>query len=221
MPRTPNTECIICAKPLYRRPGEMARVRYAACMSCRGKAQSVIGVTEAQKAGLALGSRKGFNGRIDYRHRDESKLKTSRKNKAFWAANPDKAKERGAKNRDEHHYKWKGGVARLNTSIRQMHEYRVWARTVCERDGCCVRCGSDERLEAHHTRSFAKMLEDCGVKNRADARRNAVTIFDPNIGKTLCVPCHDAEHGGKPRADRRTNIRKDATEVASFVRESI
>ena len=180
----------------------MTRVRYAACMSCRGKAQSVAGVTEAQRAGLAIGrgKGKGANRRAGYKHREESKQITSKKNRAFWAANPDKAKERGAKNRAENAYNWKGGVSRLNTSIRLMHEYRVWARTVRERDGCCVKCGSTKRLEAHHTRPLAKMLEHCGVRNREDARRHAVIIFDPNIGQTLCVPCHDKEHGRKPRA---------------------
>ena len=54
--RTPNAACIICAKPLYRRPYELAKVRYAACMDHRAKAQSVVGVTDAQRKGLALGS---------------------------------------------------------------------------------------------------------------------------------------------------------------------
>ena len=32
--RTPNTQCLICGKPLYRRPYEMAKVRFAACVRC-------------------------------------------------------------------------------------------------------------------------------------------------------------------------------------------
>lgn len=45
--RTPNTQCLLCAKPLYRRPYEMAKVRYAACMACRSEAQKVSGIPRA------------------------------------------------------------------------------------------------------------------------------------------------------------------------------
>lgn len=173
----------------------MTKSRYAACMSCRGKAQSVVGVTDAQKAGLALGTRKGFNGRTGYKHREESKRKVSAANRKFWAANPDKAKERGAKNRAEKAYNWKGGIAKLAVSIRAMHEMRKWQESIKTRDGHCVRCGSTSNLEAHHIRSFADLLRDCAIKSRDDARRHAVILFDLSIGETLCIPCHYAEHG--------------------------
>lgn len=217
MSRTPNTECVLCAKPLYRRPFERAKVRYVACMSCRGKAQSVAGVTEAQRAGLALGSRKGFNGRTGYKHREESKRKVSAANRAYWSANPDKAKARGLKTRGPLAYNWKGGITRLNTDIRSMREYVNWSKGVRNRDGRCLRCGSTEKLEAHHTREFAHVLRDCGVKNRDDARRNAVILFDLNIGETLCRSCHYAEHGRKPRANRRDHVSTDAGALASVL----
>lgn len=175
----------------------MARVRYAACMSCRGKAQSFVGVTDAQSVGLnaGRGKGKGANRRTGYKHREESKRKTSAANRKFWAANPDKAVARGAKNRAEKAYNWKGGIAKLAVSIRAMHEMRKWQESVKARDGRCVRCGSTSNLEAHHVRSFADLLRDCAIKSRDDARRHAVILFDLSIGETLCIPCHYAEHG--------------------------
>lgn len=188
-------------------------------MSCRGRAQSATGITEAQQAGLVRGRAKGTNNRIGYKHREESKRITSRKNKAFWAANPDKALARAAGNRGAGAYNWKGGVSRLNTSIRQMNEYINWSKAVRARDGRCLKCGSTELLEAHHTREFAHVLRDCGVKNREDARRHAVILFDLNIGKTLCRPCHSAEHGKTPSANRRTDLQSDAAALAGVACE--
>lgn len=193
---------MLCGKALYRRPRDKKRFRYAACFSCRGKAQSVAGVTEAQRAGLALGSKKGTNYRRGYHHREESKQKVSAANRAYWAAHPKEAKARGAKNRGENAYNWKGGVTYLNKSIRQMPEYRKWSKGVRERDKCCVRCTSTEYLEAHHTRNFASLLVACGIKNRDDARANGHILFDINMGEALCRSCHYAEHGRKPRAKR-------------------
>ena len=37
--RTPNTECVVCGKALYRRPFELARIRYAACLPHREQAK--------------------------------------------------------------------------------------------------------------------------------------------------------------------------------------
>lgn len=193
--RTPNTKCLLCAKPLYRRPYELAKVRYAACMACRSDAQKVAGITKAQRAGLSLGSIKGTNHRTGYSHREESKRKVAARNRAFWAANPDKAMERGAKLRGPVHYAWKGGITRLNQAIRQMTENRKWMDAVKERDRCCLRCGSTAHLESHHRRSLAEIMADLAIKSRDDARKHAAVLWDLANGETLCEPCHYQEHG--------------------------
>ena len=154
--RTPNTQCFLCNKPLYRRPYELKKTRYAACMACRGKAQTVAGVTDKQHDGLRKGRVKGTNHRTGYKHREESKQQVSVSNKQFWANNPDKLAERGTKTRGQKHYRWKGGISRLNISIRQMTENRKWIDAVKERDGRCVECGSTHNLESHHRVSLAK-----------------------------------------------------------------
>ena len=182
----------MCGKPLYRRPNEMARARYAACMAHRAAAQSVIGVTDAQRRGLSLGSQKGTNHRIGYKHREESKQRVAAANQAYWAANPDRAKARARRGETAHN--WKGGISRLNASIRQMHENRKWMDAVKERDGACLRCGSKVDLEAHHKNELATLIEKHDIKNRDDARA-CVDLWDANNGETLCQKCHFAEHG--------------------------
>lgn len=196
--RTPNTECLLCSKPLYRRPYELAKVRYAACMACRSEAQKVAGITVAQRAGLRLGQPKGHKRRLGYKHRDESKQKTSAKNKAFWAANPAKAIERAC--RAERHYLWRGGITQLNQSIRQMVENRKWMDAVKARDGKCVRCGSVNDLESHHKKSLAEIIASCDIRSRDDARRFGSVVWDLNNGETLCRSCHFLEHDRKVAA---------------------
>lgn len=170
----------------------MVRTRYAACMMHRALAQSVIGVTEAQRRGLALGRPKGTNHRAGYKHREDSKLKTSAANRAFWAANPDIAKARA--HRGAAAYNWKGGITQLNKSVRQMRENRKWMDAVKARDGGCVRCGSTAGLEAHHKIELADLIERHGIRNRDDARACA-ELWDIENGETLCQKCHFAEHG--------------------------
>ncbi len=195
--RTPNTACLICAKPLYRRPGDMARTRFAACMAHRAEAQKVAGITDKQIAGLSQGRRKGTNWRTGYKHREDSKQKVSASNRHFWANNPDKAMERGAKTRAENHYKWKGGITKLNKAVRQMTQNRRWMDAVKSRDGQCIRCGSTEKLEAHHIRPLATIITDHVIRSVDDARKHAAVLWNLNNGETLCEPCHYAEHGRK------------------------
>lgn len=200
--RTPNTSCLLCGQPLYRRPSDTARARYAACMGCRSEAQKVAGVTQAQRAGLSIGAVKGTNHRAGYTHRQESKAKASAAHKAWCAANPDKVAARGEKTRAESHYKWNEGSSRLNSSIRSMTENRRWMDAVKARDGRCLRCGSVERLESHHRKPLARLIGDLGIRNRDDARAWATVLWDLSNGETLCGTCHYAEHGRARRADR-------------------
>lgn len=199
--RTPNAACIVCATPLYRRPAELARVRHVACMAHRGQAQAISGVTPAQRAGLALGSVKGTNHRAGYTHRPESKAKASASHRAYCQANPEAIAARGAKTRGAAHYRWKGGTARLNASIRRMTENRRWMDAVKARDGACLRCGSARCLESHHRIGLAELIERLGIRSRDDARAHAAALWDLDNGETLCRRCHYAEHGRSGYAD--------------------
>lgn len=188
--RTPNAECIICHKPLYRRPSEQSR--YAACMAHRAEAQVLAGITDAQQRGLALGRTGNHrNGRLDT---DETRAKRSVSVAAFWARHPDLAIARGAKTRGPLHRLWKGGISRFNKSIRQMREHRKWTDAVKARDEACARCGAADRLEAHHITPLSTLLERFAIATRDDARA-CPALWDIANGLTLCVPCHYDEHG--------------------------
>lgn len=193
--RTPNASCVICAAPLYRRPGDQAKARFAACMAHRAEAQSLAGLTAAQADGLSQGRQKGTNHRSGYRHSDETRATVAASNRAYWAANPEKAQARGALSQGENHYQWKGGISRLNISIRQMTENRRWMEAVKARDCRCVRCGSQSDLEAHHKTELADLIASLGIASREDARRHAEALWDLDNGETLCRPCHYAHHG--------------------------
>lgn len=193
--RTPNCKCLICSKPLYRRPSDLAKVRHVACMEHRAEAQKVSGITSAQKSGLNQGRRKGTNNRTGFRHSAESREKTSAAHKAWCAENPDKVVARSAKTRGESHYRWNGGSSKLATSIRQMTEHRKWMDSVKERDGYkCVGCGSTEKLESHHKRLFSELLQEQQITNREEAR-NCKELWDINNGVTLCQKHHYETHG--------------------------
>jgi hypothetical protein len=122
-------------------------------------------------------------------------------NRRFWAANPEKAVERGTKIRAEKSPLWKGGVAKLNESIRRMFENRKWMDAVKARDGKCTRCGSTDDLESHHLIGLAKLIADLGIKSRDEARAHAERLWDLSNGTTLCQPCHYEEHGRRRHAD--------------------
>jgi hypothetical protein len=203
--RTPNTSCLLCAKPLYRRPFEMAKTRYAACMECRSEAQKVAGITAAQHLALGLARKKGFNYRDGHKDSPETKAKRSATLKQVHADNPLIAIERGKKTRGANNYNWKGGASKLNVSIRQMHENRKWMDAVKARDGACVRCGSKDRLESHHKVDLADLLVRYGIKDR-DGARACDALWDLSNGETLCEQCHYAEHGRTGAPSRRARV---------------
>jgi hypothetical protein len=208
--RTPNSQCLVCAKPLYRRPNELAKVRHVACMAHRSEAQKISGVTDAQKAGLSLGRVKGDNRRTGCKQSETMKRKSAEANRRYWSEHPEKCAARGEKVRGENNWQWKGGASRLNTAVRQLNENRKWIDAVKERDGGkCVRCGSSEEIESHHITELVVLIETYQVKTRDEAR-TVPAFWDLSNGETLCQRCHYAEHGRTYRADNRDNIQEAA-----------
>lgn len=192
--RTPNCKCVICGKPLYRRPSELAKVRWVACLEHRDEAKRLFGVTETQKNALGLGREKGTNHLNGIPKSEESNKKRSISIKQKLEQFPEIAIERGKKIRGENHYRWNGGSSRLNVSIRRMNENRKWMDAIKARGKACVRCGSTENLESHHIVPLAELIEKFGIKNREDAR-NCDALWDLTNGITLCRKCHYEEHG--------------------------
>ena len=82
----------------------------------------------------------------------------------------------------ENHWNWKGGVSLLNDN-RDSAEYKEWRRAVYVRDNYkCVKCGSKEKLNAHHLKSWTIYPE---------------LRYDINNGITLCEKCHIKLHQEK------------------------
>jgi len=71
---------------------------------------------------------------------------------------------------------WKGGLTKINAKIRNSIEYRLWKEAVFKRDDYkCVWCGSEEKIEADHIKTFALYPE---------------LRFAIDNGRTLCNECH-------------------------------
>lgn len=76
----------------------------------------------------------------------------------------------------EKHYNWKGGISPLNAKLRSCVEYRLWRKSVVERDNyTCIWCGSKEKIQADHIKPFGLYPE---------------LRFAIDNGRTLCEECH-------------------------------
>lgn len=193
--RTPNCECIICGKKLYRRPFELKKVRYVACIEHRTEAAKLFDLTEKQLEALNLGRQTGDNHLTGIPKSEESKRKRSIAMKRWCSENIDAVYDRAEKISGENHYNWKGGLSSLNKCIRESAKFRQWALSVYNRDNYkCVKCYSTESLEAHHIVELSIIISKFNIKNLKEAK-NREEIWDISNGITLCTKCHYDVHG--------------------------
>lgn len=173
-------------------------------------------LTDKQKAALALGRRKGTNHLEGIPKSEESKRKRSDAMKAWCASNPERVRQRSAKNTGPNNYRWNGGASCLNAAIRRLTEHRRWMDAVVMRDGKCLHCGAGTDLEAHHAKPLAKIVGENGITTREQARE-CDALWDLSNGVTLCGRCHCKHHGRrytptgngrrkKPRKARRSMV---------------
>lgn len=79
-------------------------------------------------------------------------------------------------NSGEKNSQWKGGTTSKYKLLRRTIEYKLWRKSVLERDSyTCIWCMSKEKLHVDHIKPFAYYPE----------LRYAI-----DNGRTLCEPCH-------------------------------
>lgn len=98
-------------------------------------------------------------------------------------------------------HRWKGGVSKIDKSIRRMPEYINWRNDVFERDKyTCQSCGVSKcYVTAHHIVSFAKIIGLNNIKSRAEAR-DCQQLWDVKNGVTLCESCHEKTDNYRSKA---------------------
>lgn len=208
--RTPNCECIICKKPLYRRPFELKKARYVACIEHRIEAQRKHCVTENQLKALSMGRQKGTNHLEGIPKSEHFKTILSLKMSEWCRNNPQQSKDRAICHKGDNHHLWNNGSSLFNQQVRRLQELRNWQNQVKDRDGRkCTKCGSNNNLESHHIVELSVLLVQYNICSIEEAR-NCKELWNIENGITLCQEHHYQIHGRNYE-----NKRKEIQNVAA------
>lgn len=117
--------------------------------------------------------------------------------KKIWEENPNFL-------RGENNFNWKGGISKIEKSIRTMPQYKQWRSSVFERDSwTCQTCGEKGYMTAHHIKSFISIVKENSIKSRVDAV-SCIALWDIANGVTLCEKCHALTDNYKQKAKSAT-----------------
>ena len=191
--RTPNTKCLICEKPFYRRPSEFKKGREFCCVGCRSKLYK----KREPSPNLKLGRQKGTNHLIGIPKSEAMKKKMRIKIKEWCKENPDAVIKRGLKTRGINHYNWKDGISLLQFAIRTSAHNLRWIRKILKRDLYeCQFCKNIKKIEVHHKIGVAKLIREYKIKT-LDNARDCEAFWDISNGIVVCKKCHYKIHNKK------------------------
>lgn len=101
-----------------------------------------------------------------------------------------KEKMRESKKGEKSHL-WKGGITPLRYQILMLPQYKKWRAEIFKRDNftcrTCKKIGG--LLEAHHKKTFSKILEQYKIKTIEQAI-TCKELWNIENGITLCRSCH-------------------------------
>lgn len=92
-------------------------------------------------------------------------------------------------------YNWKGGINKLQNSIRKLTDSKDWTKSIFERDYyTCQRCmKGNNQLEAHHLIGVSQLIKMNKIKTVNEAKQCNM-LWDLNNGVTMCKKCHREFH---------------------------
>ena len=103
----------------------------------------------------------------------------------------------GSENRrGKNGYNWKGGITPLASKIRNSEKYLKWRSDIFIRDNfTCQKCKiKGNRLEAHHIKSFSKLIQEVKkylpLLSLYEGAMIYTPLWDLDNGITLCEKCH-------------------------------
>lgn len=122
----------------------------------------------------------------------EDKKKMSKKRTVRWNLSVETRRKMGVRQKGELNHNWKGGVETADKVIRKSFEYKLWRKSVFERDNYqCIWGGKEHgsKLQADHIKPFCDYPE---------------LRFAIDNGRTLCIDCHrKTDTYGKPSKKKR------------------
>lgn len=117
-------------------------------------------------------------------NKGQTKIPWNKNKKGLQKSTPESRLKTSLKLRGKNAPNWQGGKTKLDKTIRDNLDYRLWRESIFARDNwTCQDCGARGlKLNAHHIKAFAKHKE---------------LRFAIDNGITLCKSCHQERHTHK------------------------